>query len=75
VGPMHKYKRAEEFYDNLDIVVFVVKLLTEMSGDQSCKKELVCNVVALRKYIIMVILYRIYGCPTLPKRILLTHHQ
>ena len=73
---MHKYITAERFYDNLDIVVFIVKLLTEISGNQSCKKELVCNVVVLRKSVIismMVIFYRTYGCLTLPKLILLTH--
>ena len=40
---MHKYKRAEQFYDDLDVVIIVVKLLTKFSDNQSCKKELVSN--------------------------------
>ena len=38
---MHKYKRAEVVYDNLDLVYCVIKLLTMISGNKDCRKKLV----------------------------------
>ena len=38
---MHKYKRAEVVYDNLDLVFCVIKLLTMISDNNDCRKKLV----------------------------------
>ena len=46
---MHKYKRAEVVYDNFDLVYYVIKLLTMISGNKDCRKKLVsANVVHVR---------------------------
>ena len=43
---MHKYKRAEVVYDNLDVAFCVIKLLTMINGNRDCRKTLVSANVA-----------------------------
>ena len=54
---MHKYKRAEVVYDNLDLVYCIIKLLTMISGNKDCKKKLVSANVAHVRTLIMFGMY------------------
>lgn len=47
LDPMHKYRRAEPIYDDLDVVMVVVKLLTKISGNRNCKRKLVSSNVLI----------------------------
>ena len=50
---MHKYKKAEVVYDNLDLVFCVIKLLAMISGNTDCRKKLVSANVAHVRLLMM----------------------
>ena len=43
LGPLHKYKRAEVVYDDLDLAIVIIKLLTDITGNNVCIRKLVSN--------------------------------
>ena len=54
---MHKYKRAEVVYDNLDLVFCIIKLLTIVSGNRDCKEKLVSTDVPHVRKLMMFVMY------------------
>ena len=50
---MHKYKRAEVDYDDHDLAVCIIELLTMISGNKDCREKLVsANITVMRKLMI-----------------------